>query len=448
MAVHHVLKQLWVWLKAEVRVNSSPKVSVILATYNQARFLAKAMRSLLAQSYDDFELILVDDCSRDDTADLAEQLALGTRARAIRHNSNLGQYQTYNQTLSLATGEYVIFASGDDVNSPDLLAREVAVLDRQSSVGLVFSNVLLIDEKDFVLRDLAAFQAASMPWLREDYVHSGLEELPRLLNENYVVCIGSVLIRKSALLEIGGWDETMPQAADWDLWLRFASRYDLAYVAEPLLAWRQHADTVTSRLRRSGRYYDDNIRVLAKAFAALPESARHLEARKPELLARAYAASAIAAVAAGRMAEARERLAAAADADAGLLAQPELVVELLCRHGASLLDPQGSTEQMTHYVDSVVGAFPTPPAWWGEWRTQSHARMLWAVAKQARGLGQMAAVRRHAARAALLSPRCVAAREALSLAPAFVPFGPQAIAAYRRARPRRATGSLASALLG
>lgn len=431
-----------------VPLNGVPKVSAILVTYNQSRFLARAVRSLLGQSYRDFELIVVDDCSPDGSGDLAEQLTRGTQARVVRHLTNSGQYRTYNQSLSLARGEYVLFSSGDDVNSPELLAREVEVLECHPRVAMVFSNVLLVDERNRVLCDLSGLQSASMPWLRHNYVHSGVEELPRLLNENYVVCIGCALIRKSALLEVGGWDETLPQAADWDLWLRFAARYDIAYVAEPLLAWRQHADTVTSRLRRSGGYYQDNIRVLEKAFAALPETCRHLSTSRPQLLARAFVAAAAADIAARRTEEGRARLATAVELDAGILVDGEQLVELLCRHGASLIDPEEPSRAVLDYVDRVLAALPSQPSWLGGWRNWCYARALWTVAVQARGQGHMAAVRRHASRAAWLAPRFVARRDAISLAPAFVPFGGRLAAAYRRLRPRQPVGPLAGALLG
>ena len=428
--------------------DSRPKVSVILVTYNQSRFLARAISSLLGQSFRDFELIVVDDCSPDGSGALAERLTQGTGARVVRHASNVGQYQTYNRSLPLARGEYVLFASGDDVNAPDLLAREVAALERNPGAGMAFANVLLVDENDHVIRDLAALQAHTMPWLRQDYVQSGVVELARLLNENYVVCIGCVMMRRASLESLGGWDETMPQAADWDLWLRFASRYDVAYVAEPLVGWRQHADTVTSRLRRSGRYYEDNVRVLQKALANLPAGAEHLAARGPELLGRAHLAAGFADIAAGRAESGRARMATAAALHPGLLGEREEVVDLLCRHGVSLLDPRQPSAQVVAYVDRTFACLPVQQAWWPARRDECCAQALWAAAGQARAQGDRGAVRRHVVAAGLLNPRAAMPRELLVNVPAFLPLGNQLLSLYRRARARRAPSALARSLQG
>jgi hypothetical protein len=415
---------------------ANPKISVILVTYKQATYVAKAIASLQRQRYQDWELIVVDDVSPDDTVAVA-RAALGNRqARLVVHERNLGQYQTYNDALRLARGEYVMFGSGDDLCLPDLLAAEAEALDRHPAAGLAFANVYLIDEADRLLGDMAAPRLRALPWLAGDCVLPGLQAQATLLRDNFIFCIGGVLLRKSSLEAVGGWDETLPQAADWDLWLRLAARYDLAYVARPLLGWRQHHDTVTSRLRRSGQYYEDIIGVVEKAFAARPAGGGQLAGERERLLAEACLAEGCADLAAERPERGKERLAQAVAYNKDLLAEPDRLADALCRHGVSLLSPTARPRQVVGYVELVMGALPALPSWWPDRRHRLLARALLAAARNARTAGELRASSRLAWSAALLAPGQLCRREAVSLLLTTLPGGRGAHALYRRLRPR------------
>ncbi|MCL5111151.1 MAG: glycosyltransferase [Chloroflexi bacterium] len=428
---------------------ANPKVSVILVTYKQAAYVAKAIASLQRQSYRDWELIVVDDVSPDDTV-AAARAALSPRpsqaedtgtlwdsqTRLVVHERNLGQYQTYNDALRLARGEYVMFGSGDDLCLPELLAAEAAALDRHPAAGLAFANVYLIDEADRILGDMAAPRLGALPWLASDCTLPAPKAQATLLRDNFIFCIGGVLLRRACLQAVGGWDESLPQAADWDLWLRLAACYDLAYVARPLLGWRQHRDTVTSRLRRSGQYYEDIIGVIEKAFASLPEGGERLAGERERLLAEACLAEGCADLAAERLERGKERLARAGALGGTLLADPGRVAETLCRHGVSLLSPTAAPWQVAAYVERVVAALPTRPGWWPERRRGLLARALLAAAQHAREAGQFGPAGRLARSAIMAEPGQMRRREALSLLLVTLPGGRTALSLYRRLRPR------------
>ncbi|MHB1131293.1 MAG: glycosyltransferase family 2 protein [Chloroflexota bacterium] len=425
----------------------TPRVSVFVVTYNQRRFVAKALRSLYSQTYRDFELIVVDDCSPDDTVAEVQRLTEGTATPVIHHTANVGQYRTYNQLLHLARGEYLLFASGDDVCSPKLLERLVEALAIDTRVGLAFSNVLLIDEQDRALGDLFS-RRHEQRWLTHDWRQSGRQVLPSLLQENFVVCIGCVLMRKSAFAALGGFGETLPQAADWDLWLRFAREYDLAYVSEPLLAWRQHGDTVTSRLRRSGQYYEDNIDVLERTLEQLPPDVAMSPAERVTLLAQAHLAAGFGDLAAGRDARGLAHLRLVGPPGGTATGDAPSAISSLLRHGVSLLPPQTSATALVEYVDKAIAGLPRAPADWTTKRRECLARAFALLAGEARLARRPALARRQLASAVLAWPGVVITANWLQALPGAIPFGCNLVSLYRRLRPRRAGGSLAAALDG
>ena len=107
---------------------ANPKVSVVITTYNRAALLPRAIRSVLAQTYEDYELIIVDDCSTDDTPEVVQRFA-DSRIRAVRHSDNRGQSAAVNTGIRLARGEYIAFLDDDDEWVDRKLSRQVRTLD-------------------------------------------------------------------------------------------------------------------------------------------------------------------------------------------------------------------------------------------------------------------------------------------------------------------------------
>ena len=239
-----------------------PAVTLVVPTYNYGRYVSQAIDSVLTQTLRDVEIIVIDDCSTDNTSAVLSAYADSDRVRVIRHQQNHGHIRTYNEGLALASGRYVGLLSADDYClQPHALARQVAVFEANPNVGLVYSAHLLVP----------AHGAPSeiKPW-PSDYVHAGLDEFRQLMWANYVPASGT-LVRREVQHELGPYDVRLPHAGDWDMWLRAFARHDVGYIAEPLFGYRLHERNMSHRSIPPSRATEDVLLTLDKAFAALPE---------------------------------------------------------------------------------------------------------------------------------------------------------------------------------
>ncbi len=219
-----------------------PTVSVITAAYNSARWLPDAVASVRAQTCDDWELIVVDDASTDDTPALLRRLA-GTepRLRALRFARNQGSGAARNAAWRAACGEWIAVLDADDTWAPDKLARQLAALadraDAQWSahaVRLVRDGQVLGTRAPQPTRDLLGALARADDHL----VHS------------------SVMYRRTALAAVGGFDPSLRRSQDWELFLRLADRYGPAAVVllpDALADYRLRHDVLPRRLAAVGQ---------------------------------------------------------------------------------------------------------------------------------------------------------------------------------------------------
>ena len=227
---------------------SPPKVSVLVPTYNYARFLPEAIESILAQEFTDYELIVSDDASTDDSADIIRRYAArDSRIRAEFHPANLGMVPNWNWCLQQARGEYVKYLFGDDLLcSPQALGRLVALLDADPRVVLAASARRIIDEHSRPVDVWNEFRAARR-W-------AGTAVIGRCLEENYNL-IGepsAVLFRRAAASR--GFNPQWRQLVDLEMWLDLLLQGDFAYDPEPLCGFRRHEQqqTVVNRRARVG----------------------------------------------------------------------------------------------------------------------------------------------------------------------------------------------------
>lgn len=232
-------------------------VSVVMAAYNAEAYVAEAVESVVAQSYDAWELLVVDDGSTDQTAALVR--SVGDERIRVLSSTHVGVLaQVRNRGIEAARGDAIALLDADDVWLAEKLARQVAVLRERPEVGLVHTR--------------AAAIAAGGPW--DVDAPSGASTFARLLENNFVVS-SSVLIRRSVLAEHGAFDPdpVLDGSLDYELWLRLAPRTEFAYLDETLVLYRFHDAQMSARRRE----------MALGALAAL-ERAR---ARDPELVARA-----------------------------------------------------------------------------------------------------------------------------------------------------------------
>lgn len=212
-----------------------PQVSVSIPVYNGAAYIAEAIQSVLDQTYKDFEIIVCDNCSTDNTEEVVRGFD-DPRVRYVRNQKNLGMVGNANRCLEVATGEYVNILHHDDVMLPENLELKVGILDRYPKVGLVHSDVAFLDSSGNDL-DQTKFDA------QRDYVADG-----RSVFRSYVlnmpvgasIFIGAVLARRECYLKLGAFHPALPNTGDNEMWMRIALHYDIACIGRRLVKYRLH----------------------------------------------------------------------------------------------------------------------------------------------------------------------------------------------------------------
>ncbi|WP_322964778.1 glycosyltransferase family 2 protein [Sphingomonas fuzhouensis] len=214
---------------------TSPRITVALSVHNNAPFLAAALDSMLAQSFGDFELLVVNDGSTDASrAIIDDYAARDPRVRAI-HQPNRGLIASLNLMIAEARGEYIARMDGDDIALPERFARQIAFLDAHPDHGVVGSRVIAMREngEDRIERPI------DHP-VSTEAVHAALESGPLL-------CHPSVMMRRSLLMAVGGYRAAYRHCEDYDLWLRLAERTRMANLPERLLRYRYSDTQVSNR---------------------------------------------------------------------------------------------------------------------------------------------------------------------------------------------------------
>lgn len=209
------------------------KVSVCIPTYNYAAFLPEAIESILTQRFTDFELIIIDDNSTDDTrAVIQRYLEQDSRIRFSVNSVNLGMVENWNLCLAEARGEYIKFIFGDDLlDSPDTLGRMTALLDAHSSVSLVCSARHLIDENSRQLRVESHFETGIMPGT--DIINQVLTMKCNVIGEPSVT-----MFRKAQASR--GFAVKYRQIVDLEMWFHLLEQGSFAFINEPLCSFRIH----------------------------------------------------------------------------------------------------------------------------------------------------------------------------------------------------------------
>lgn len=201
-----------------------PLVSVVVPSHNRARLLRRTLQSILAQHLTDLEVVLVDDGSTDETAEIASRA--DPRIQVLRNRQPTGVSAARNRGIAAARGEWIAFCDDDDLWSPDKLSRQLTAAER-AGAAWAYSGEVNIDDKLRVL-------SGGPPWDPQNVVAL----LPRW---NPLPSGGSnVVVRAEVLAAVGGFDPSLRRTEDWDLWIRIARRGPPACVREPLVAYRFH----------------------------------------------------------------------------------------------------------------------------------------------------------------------------------------------------------------
>jgi glycosyltransferase involved in cell wall biosynthesis len=220
-----------------MREECSPGVSVIIATYNMAAFLPEAIESILQQSFQDFEVIVVDDGSTDNTREVVAQF--GSRIKYV-WQENAGPSAAYNRGDDIARGEYELHLDADDVLLGQSLEKTVSLLDDAPQVGFCYGQVCYMDENGKELH-------LPRQWPERSGLMTARQVILELLNLRFI--FGSAtLFRRTCFREVGRFDESLDYGEDTELFVRMAKKCPVAYIAEPLAWRRKHRAAITAKL--------------------------------------------------------------------------------------------------------------------------------------------------------------------------------------------------------
>ncbi|HTZ72395.1 MAG TPA: glycosyltransferase [Candidatus Aquilonibacter sp.] len=239
------LEQLAPVNEGKDRDSKNVMVTFVVPCYKLAHLLSECVSSILEQTYGNFEVLIMDNCSPDNTPEVAASFR-DARVKHIRNESNIGHLRNFNKGVSMAGGKYVWLLSADDsLKNPQVVQRFVDVAERNPRVGYVFCKAVAVHGSKEV--GLASWTDCG----NEDRIWDGLAFLRRLVLQNCIVMSG-LMVRKDCYDKISLFALDLPHATDWYLWCLFALHYDVAYLSEPMARFRIHEQSLTSSFNRGG----------------------------------------------------------------------------------------------------------------------------------------------------------------------------------------------------
>jgi len=236
-----------------------PLISVIIPAYNASKTIQETIESVLKQTIQDFEIIVIDDGSIDSTVEIVSGIE-DHRLKVFSY-PNAKQAASRNRGFARSTGEFISFLDADDLWTPNKLEAQLKALQDNPQAAVAYSWSHCIDEKGKFLREAS-------------HSTSSGDVYAKLLLCDFLDNGSNPLIRRQALLEVGGFDESLPPAEDWDMWLRLAARYHFVAVPYPHILYRQSPGSASANLRRMAAACE---RVIELAFDRAPDSLQHLK---------------------------------------------------------------------------------------------------------------------------------------------------------------------------
>lgn len=226
-----------------------PKVTVLMSVYNGEKHLREAVDSILDQTYKGFEFIIINDGSTDKTLKILKNYN-DSRIKIINNEENIGLTRSLNKGLKFARGHYIARQDADDISNPDRLQKEVDFLAEHSDYAAVGSFIKVISG------DGKELSTIKKPITDED--------IRDFLKIGNCIAHGSAMVRAGCMHDVKGYDETIPRAQDYDLWLRLSEKYKLANIPEYLYLWRRHEGNISVKNYNEQIHYGEVTKVKAK----------------------------------------------------------------------------------------------------------------------------------------------------------------------------------------
>ena len=239
-----------------------PEISIIITTYNRANYLKSCIESVLNQTIKDFELIIIDYGSTDNTKEVVAQYQ--DRRINYIYQKNNGQNSARNKGLELAKGEYIAYIDSDDIWNTEKLEKQHCIMKNHPDISVVYCGTRLINENGEVIGEKPLVS------------HRGFV-LDKLIFTNFLYNGSCVLFKKECINKAGIYDESLNRMTDWDFYLRLALYYKFYGINEYLLDYRTHSSTMSSDFQS---YEKCGIRIIEKIFSHKAFDKRLLKHKK------------------------------------------------------------------------------------------------------------------------------------------------------------------------
>jgi len=223
------------------------KVSIIIPVYDGEKYIREAVDSALNQTYKDFEIIVIDDGSKDNTPNILE--TYGSKIK-WKSQENKGQASAINEGINMAEGKYLAYLDADDVCLPERFENQVKYLDEHPNVGLVYSDRYQINENGETQRIMKSQPHNNFVLLQDSYI-------PR----------SAVMHKRECLDAVGSFDESITGSDDWDMWIRISEKFEMGYISKPLVKYRVHKENISLiRPKRLDHWRYTKMRILEKTY--------------------------------------------------------------------------------------------------------------------------------------------------------------------------------------
>ncbi len=213
-----------------------PKVSVNICCYNSEKFIKETIQSVLDQTYKEFEIIIIDDGSKDKTGEIVKSIK-DSRVKYY-YQDNMGLSASRNRALEMSKGEYVALLDHDDIWEPEKLEKQVALIDSNKNLGLVFSDSYIIDKNGKIKGTFFELNRPARGQVTKE-----------LINADFIPCLTAVM-RKSYMEKVGNFKNELKIAEEYDYFLRLSLISDFDYVNAPLAKYRLHQGNASKDIIR------------------------------------------------------------------------------------------------------------------------------------------------------------------------------------------------------